>query len=152
MEPEAAKRLVDTLVAATLVAASLAVLFVLWQADVAEALKAPKSGGGTDNDAGSRKIVLSALLLKSLPLLLTAIATVLVLCHQIGPLIHEAWACWGKNCDLDDIKALTVINCIVVGLLALGLAGQAWNLASKYRQLGGVVWLGKLRRRMRRHT
>lgn len=145
MEAEAAKRLVDTLVAATLVAASLAVLFVLWQSDVAEALKAPKSGGGTENDAGSRAIVLSALLLKSLPLLLTATATLLVLCHQIAPLLAEAWACRGADCTVDDIKALAVINCVVVGLLALGLAGQAWRLWSRYRLLGGPAWLGKVR-------
>ncbi len=133
----------QVLVAATLVSASLAVLFVLWQTDVAAALALKPNIGGNANDGESRASVRWVLFTRSLPLLATAIATFLILLHHIWPILHEAGQCMWKACSFDDAKALAVVNAIVVGLLALGLFGQFVSLCVKWRRLGGFVWLIK---------
>jgi hypothetical protein len=133
----------QVLVAATLVAASLAVLFVVWQADVAAALALKPNIGGNANDGESRASVRWVLFTRSLPLLATAIATFLILLHQICVILYEAGQCMGKACPFDDAKALAVVNVVVVGLLALGLFGQFVSLCVKWRRLGGLTWLIK---------
>lgn len=138
---ESPANLEQALVAATLVAASLAVLFVIWQGDVAGALALEPNSAGNTNDKEACRTVRSVLFLRSLPLFLTATATFLILVHQICPILQEARACLGMGCPLDDVKALAVINAIVVGLLALGLLGQFISLCRHWRRLGGLVWL-----------
>lgn len=137
----------QVLVAATLVAASLAVLFVVWQADVARALALKPNIGGNANDGESRASVRWVLFTRSMPLLATAIATFLILLHQICPILGEAGQCMWKACPFDDAKALAVINVVVVGLLALGLVGQFVSLCVKWRRLGGFTWLIKRKRK-----
>jgi len=135
------KTLVDGLVAATLVAASLAVLFVLWQPDVAAALDTKPSSAGNANDKDALRQVRWVLWTRSLPLLATAAATFAILIHQVWPLLCEALGCSWRTCSLHDIKALAVVNAAVVGLLTLGLVGQAVRLWRHYRKLGGLTWL-----------
>jgi hypothetical protein len=133
----------QVLIAATLVAASLAVLFVVWQADVTATLALKPNIGGNTNDGESRASVRWVLFTRSLPLLATAIVTFLILLHQICPILHEAGRCMWKACPFDDAKALAVVNVVVVGLLALGLFGQFVSLCVKWRRLGGFTWLIK---------
>ncbi|WP_242139607.1 hypothetical protein [Sphingomonas sp. TREG-RG-20F-R18-01] len=131
----------QVLVAATLVAASLAVLFVVWQADVAAALALKPNIGGNANDGESRATVRWVLFTRSLPLLATAITTFLILLHQIAPILQEVGRCMRKACTFDDAKALAVVNVAVVGLLVLGLFGQLVSHCVKWRRLGGFAWL-----------
>ena len=140
MTEPSAEQLERVLVAATLVSASLAVLFVVWQEGVARALALEASPAGlkNENDGESRGKVRAALFLRAGPLLLTSLATFLVLLHQSQPIIAEALRCVGPGCELDDVKALYVINAVVVGLLTIGLAGQCWDLCRKWRKLGGL--------------
>ena len=131
----------QVLVAATLVAASLAVLFVLWQSDVATALALEPSAAGNENDREACKAVRCVLFGKSLPLLATSTATLVVLLHQLCPILHEAVTCLGQACSLNDVKALAIINAVVVGLLTLGLFGQSVALSRQWRALGGLTKL-----------
>jgi len=128
----------QTLIAATLVSASLAVLFVVWQNGVNRALAVEKNRGGADNinDGPARATVRSALIFRSLPLFATSAATFGVLLLQLCPTLREAWHCIGARCGLDHVKALAVINSVVVGLLTFGLLGQLCALCKKLRTLG----------------
>jgi len=136
---EGAQNLEQVLVAATLVAASLAVLFVLWQVDVAAALALEANPAGNENDKEACRAVRSVLFLRSLPLLLTATATFVILVHQLCPIMREALHCFGQSCTLDDVKALAIVNAVVVGLLTLGLVGQFTALWRQWRRLGGLT-------------
>lgn len=140
MTEPAINQLEQVVVAATLVSASLAVLFVVWQEGVAKALALMPSPAGSknENDGEARRRVRATLFLRAAPLLATSLATFAVLMHQTWPIVSEAWGCAGMGCQLDDVKALDVVNTVVVGLLTLGLAGQCWELCRKWRRLGGL--------------
>lgn len=140
MTEPATNQLEQVVVAATLVSASLAVLFVVWQEGVAKALALTPSPAGSknENDGEARRKVRAALFLRAAPLLLTSLMTFAILLHQTAAIVAEAWRCIGKGCGLDDVKALDVVNTVVVGLLSLGLAGQCWELCRKWRKLGGL--------------
>lgn len=130
----------QTLVAATLVAASLAVLFVVWQAEVsaALALKPSQTGRNNENDTVARRTARGVLFYRSFPLLTTSGCTLFVLVHQLRHILCEAWQCFSADCSLDDVKALAVLNAVVVGLLTLGLLRQFIDLWRKWRSLGGL--------------
>ena len=136
---DSAQNIEQVLVAATLVAASLAVLFVLWQAEVTAALALEANPAGNENDKDACTAVRSVLFLRSLPLLLTSTATFVILGHQLSPILHEALGCLGQSCAVNDVKALAIINAAVVGLLTLGLVGQFTTLWRQWRKLGGLT-------------
>jgi hypothetical protein len=139
MTPVDHKDLVDLLVAATLVSATLAVLFVLWQADVAAALVL-KSSDDSDNDEAARKVIRGVLYGRSTPMFVIGVMTFAVLLHQSVPIVWEALH-FPIHSPFDDIKILYILNTVMVGMLAWGLASQTWSLAGNYRRHGGCAWL-----------
>jgi hypothetical protein len=124
----------DALAASALVAAVLAALFTLWQADVEQALNLPKRDDPANRGA-EKAAVRSTLLTRSLPLFAATGATFVILADRSWRIAFEAAGCMRAACVYDDVKALLLLTEGLILILWIAVASQVEALRRKARDL-----------------
>ena len=119
--------------AASLVLAVLAALYTLWLGEVGRALdldpKPDKANRKPQEDQ-----VLSALYTKGLPLFAASLAAVCIMSWRTWLILAECLAHW-RDWAYDDVKALFVLTTVLLFIIFIAAAAQAWRLFKKGLEL-----------------
>jgi hypothetical protein len=127
----------DALAASALVAAIIAALFTLWQADIHRVLALVES-----DDPGNweeiRVDVRAVLYWRAIPLCGVAAATLLILANRSWLIAAHALNCASHlTCDYDDVQALLLLTEALLLLLCIVLLQQILALGGRLKKLKG---------------